>query len=76
MDIDKKKEKLLEDFIKMSEGKGSEDMLPLLLAFSNKAKKEGISFSKEETIYLIDKISVNLPPEKQSQIKMLTQMMF
>lgn len=46
--MDEKKLKLLNDFQKLSEGKSSEDMIPLVLAFMEKAKKENITFSKDE----------------------------
>ena len=38
--MDEKKLRLLNDFQKLSEGKSSEDMIPLVLAFMEKAKKE------------------------------------
>ena len=43
--MDEKKLRLLNDFQKLSEGKSSEDMIPLVLAFMEKAKKENITFS-------------------------------
>ena len=46
--MDEKKLRLLNDFQKLSEGKSSEDMIPLVLAFMEKAKKENITFSKDE----------------------------
>ena len=42
--MDEKKLRLLNDFQKLSEGKSSEDMIPLVLAFMEKAKKENITF--------------------------------
>ena len=52
--MDEKKLKLLNDFQKLSEGKSSEDMIPLVLAFMEKAKKENITFSKVEFTVLFE----------------------
>ena len=52
--MDEKKLKLLNDFQKLSEGKSSEDMIPLVLAFMEKAKKENITFSKDEISILFE----------------------
>ena len=52
--MDKKKLRLLNDFQKLSEGKSSEDMIPLVLAFMEKAKKENITFSKDEISVLFE----------------------
>lgn len=52
--MDEKKLRLLNDFQKLSEGKSSEDMIPLILAFMEKAKKENITFSKDEISVLFE----------------------
>lgn len=52
--MDEKKLRLLNDFQKLSEGKSSEDMIPLVLAFMEKAKKENITFSKGEISVLFE----------------------
>ena len=52
--MDEKKLRLLNDFQKLSEGKSSEDMIPLVLGFMEKAKKENITFSKDEISVLFE----------------------
>ena len=52
--MDEKKLRLLNDFQKLSEGKSSEDMIPLVLDFMEKAKKENITFSKDEISVLFE----------------------
>lgn len=54
--MDEKKLRLLNDFQKLSEGKSSEDMIPLVLAFMEKAKKENITFSKDEISVLFEEV--------------------
>ena len=52
--MDEKKLRLSNDSQKLSEGKSSEDMIPLVLAFMEKAKKENITFSKDEISVLFE----------------------
>lgn len=54
--MDEKKLRLLNDFQKLSEGKSSEDIIPLVLAFMEKAKKENITFSKDEISVLFEEV--------------------
>lgn len=67
------KEELLTEFVKLSKDKSQDDMLPLLLAFSKKAKKEGIHFEKDEVLTMIDAFAKDMPREKVDQIKMLAK---
>ncbi len=73
-ELDKKKAKLLDDFTKMAEGKTTDELLPLILAFSRKAKADGISFSKEETGLLFEGMKKNMSPEEQQKADMLLKM--
>ena len=52
--MDNKKELILKDFIKLAANTKGEDMLPLLLAFKDKAAAENIEFTKDdiENIFL------------------------
>ena len=52
--MDEKKAKRLNDFQSLADGKTSEEMIPLVLAFIDKAKKEKISFSKDEISVLFE----------------------
>jgi len=72
--LDQRKAKLLEDFMKMAKGKTTDELLPLILAVSKKAKSEGISFSKEETSLLFENMKENMSPEEQKKADMLLKM--
>ncbi|MGN0374658.1 MAG: hypothetical protein ACI4EN_04095 [Butyrivibrio sp.] len=72
--IDEKKAKLLKEFAKMAEGKTTDELLPLILAFSNKAKSEKIKFSKEETALLFEQMKKNMSPEEQQKADILIKM--
>ncbi len=72
--IDTKKAKLLEEFAKMAEGKTTDELLPLILAFSNKAKSEKINFSKNEMTILFEQMKKNMSPEEQQKAEVLMKM--
>ena len=50
-------------------------MLPLLLAVSNKAKKEGISFTQDETNAIINILRDDMSPEQQEKLDLFMQML-
>lgn len=58
--MDDKKIKLLNDFQKLADGKSSEDLIPLVLAFIDKAKKENINFTKDEISVLFEEARKNM----------------
>jgi predicted house-cleaning noncanonical NTP pyrophosphatase (MazG superfamily) len=69
------KKKLLDEFISMSQGKTGEELLPLMLAVSQKAKQLGISFTKEETLALVNQLKSNLSENEKAQVDMLINLM-
>lgn len=73
--LDPKKAALLNNFANIAQGKSMEDMLPLLLAVSNKAKREGIHFTADETNSIIDSFRHDMNPEQQSKLDLFMQMM-
>lgn len=72
--LDAKKAKLLEDFMAIAKDKSTDELLPLILAFSNKAKAENIKFSKEETSLLFQQMKEKMPPEEQQKADVLIKM--
>ena len=72
--MDSKKTKLLDDFMTMAKGKTTEELLPLMLAFSKKAREAGISFTKEETAQLFENMKTSMSPEDQQKADMLLKM--
>ena len=73
--LDPKKAALLNNFANLAQGKSIEEILPLLLAVSNKAKKEGISFTTGETNAIIDILRRDMSPEQQSKLDLFLHMM-
>lgn len=72
--LDERKAKLLEEFAKMAQGKSTEELLPLMLAFSNKAKSEKIKFSKDEMSVMFEQMKNNMSPEEQQKAEVLIKM--
>ena len=72
--MDPKKARLLEEFMKIAEGKNTQELLPLLLAFSNKAKSENIKFTKEETNMLFEQMKKNMSPQDRQKAEVLMNM--
>jgi len=75
MNIDEKKMKLIHEFIEMSKGRTSEEILPLILAVSKKSKQMGLSFSKEETLYLIEQVKEGMSEKDRSRVDMILNLM-
>ena len=73
--LDPRKAALIKNFAGIAKGKSSDEMLPLLLAVSNKAKKEGISFTQNETNAIIDILRNDMSPEQQSKLDLFMQML-
>lgn len=75
MEIDPKKMTLINEFAQMAKGRSSEEILPLVMAVSQKAKQMGLSFTKEETVYIIDQLKENLSESDRSKLDMFVKLM-
>lgn len=75
MNIDEKKMKLINEFMNMARGRTSEEILPLILAVSKKSKQMGLSFTREETLYLIEQIKKDMPEKDRARVDMILNMM-
>lgn len=76
MNIDPKKLMLIDEFRKMAKGKNSDEILPLILAVSQKSRKMGLNFTKDETLYLIEQLKESLNEQDRSKVDMIIKMMF
>lgn len=74
-ELDLKKQLLINEFKKMSQGKKEEDILPLVMALSHKAKQSGISFTKEDLILVIDQVKDNLSEQQRQLLPGLLKLM-
>ncbi len=72
--IDERKSHLLREFVKLSQGKKNDELLPLLLAFSNKAREEHISFDKKDIDSIFESMKKEMAPEELGKIETIMKM--
>ncbi len=71
-DLDFRKQLIINEFKTMAKGKSLNEMLPLVLAISQKAKQAGINFTKDDMLLIIDQIKDQLTPQ---ELQLLPQIM-
>ncbi len=71
-DLDFRKQLIINEFKTMSKGKDLNEILPLVLAISQKAKQAGITFTKDDMLLIIDQIKDQLTPQ---ELQLLPQIM-
>lgn len=59
-ELDFKKQLLINEFKTMSKGKSNDEILPLVLALSQKANQAGISFTRDDLTLIIDQVKDGL----------------
>lgn len=59
-ELDFKKQLLINEFKTMSKGKSNDEILPLILALSQKANQAGISFTRDDLTLIIDQVKDGL----------------
>lgn len=67
-DLDFRKQLIINEFKTMSKGKAKEEILPLLLALSTKAKQAGINFTKEDTLLIIEQVKDELTEQERQML--------
>ena len=67
-DLDFRKQLIINEFKTMSKGKSEEEILPLLLALSTKAKQAGINFTKEDTLLIIEQVKDELTEQERQML--------
>ncbi|MDD6572299.1 MAG: hypothetical protein PUF12_07965 [Thermoflexaceae bacterium] len=75
MEIDAKKMKLINEFMELSKGRSTDEILPLLLAVSQKSRQMGLSFTKEEILSLVNQLKSDLPESEKAKVDLLINMM-
>lgn len=74
-ELDARKQLLIEEFQKLSKGKKKDDILPLILAFSEKAKQSGIHFSNEDILTVLDSFKDNMTEQERQLLPGLLKAM-
>lgn len=64
-ELDFKKQLLINEFKTMSKGKSNDEILPLILALSQKANQAGISFTRDDLTLIINQVKDGLSEREQ-----------
>lgn len=73
--IDPRKLMLINEFKNMANGKSSDEILPLILAMSQKSNSMGLNFTNEEIQQIVNTLSANLSPDEKKRVDMMMNMM-
>ena len=74
-ELDFRKQLLINEFKSMSKGKNKDEILPLMLAISSKAKQAVISFTKEDMLLIIDQVKDDLSEQEKKILPELLLLM-
>lgn len=67
--------RFLMEFMQRTKPHSSGEMLPFLMGFVNGARKQGISFSEDETNFIIEHLKETMTPQERQKTDMILRMM-
>ena len=67
-ELEFRKQLLINEFKTLSKGKSKEELLPLMLALSNKAKQAGVQFTKDDLLIVISQVDSQLTETERKLI--------
>ena len=74
-ELEFRKQLLINEFKTLSKGKSKEELLPLILALSNKAKQAGVQFTKDDLLIVISQVDSQLTEAERKLIPEILAMM-
>ena len=74
-ELEFRKQLLINEFKTLSKGKSKEELLPLMLALSNKAKQAGVQFTKDDLLIVIAQVDSQLTETERKLIPEILAMM-
>ncbi|MDD6845034.1 MAG: hypothetical protein PUE32_05685 [Clostridia bacterium] len=74
-ELEFRKQLLINEFKTLSKGKSKEELLPLMLALSNKAKQAGVQFTKDDLLIVISQVDSQLTETERKLIPEILAMM-
>lgn len=72
--IDPRKLMLINEFKNMANGKSTDEILPLMLAMSQKSNSMGLNFSEDETQQIVSSLTADMPPAEKKKVDMMMNM--
>lgn len=74
-ELEFRKQLLINEFKTLSKGKSKDEILPLMLALSNKAKQAGVQFTKDDLLIVISQVDSQLTETERKLIPEILAMM-
>ena len=74
-ELEFRKQLLINEVKTLSKGKSKEELLPLMLALSNKAKQAGVQFTKDDLLIVISQVDSQLTETERKLIPEILAMM-
>ena len=74
-ELEFRKQLLINEFKTLSKGKSKEELLPLMLALSNKAKQAGVQFTKDDLLIVISQVDSQLTETERNLLPEILAMM-
>ena len=74
-ELEFRKQLLINEFKTLSKGKSKEELLPLMLALSNKAKQAVVQFTKDYLLIVISQVDSQLTETERKLIPEILAMM-
>ena len=74
-ELEFRKQLLINEFKTLSKGKSKEELLPLMLALSNKAKQAGVQFTKDDLLIVISQVDSQRTETERKLIPEILAMM-
>lgn len=73
--IDPRKLAILLEIVKEAEGKPMDKVLPIIMNANKKMQNESLSFTKDESDYMMELLSKNMSAKDKTQFDMIRKMM-
>ena len=74
-ELEFRKQLRINEFKTLSKGKSKDEILPLMLALSNKAKQAGVQFTKDDLLIVISQVDSQLTETERKLIPEILAMM-
>lgn len=73
--IDPRKLKILMDLVKEAEGKPMDKLLPLIINTNKKMQEQNLSFTKDESDFMVEILTKNMSSKDKAQFEMMRTFM-
>lgn len=72
--LDPRKLAILMELVKEAEGKSMDKMLPLIISTNKKLQNQNLSFSKDESDFMMETLTKNMSQKDRTQFEMLRKL--